>query len=267
MPRFVKLLPFLLLLAKFSYAQTDDVRVLQDALKDKQLWLRNYSADRTARYEWANGTLVDKPSRLHALSTFIPRSIKYEHDKLILEGERATLVRDIKQNKVFLAGRVPMTLEVELQNAPPDLVIPQIQEKLFFPNSNAAETNLPKPYANVLPFDVSRVPVPKRPTPILINGQWSDVESSKVTLPWLISSAEPHITDEASHAGVHGTVRLVVVVSDKGKVDGTWLAMPVGYGLEERAADAVRQYVFRPALYGNKSVGTMLQIEINFEVN
>jgi periplasmic protein TonB len=101
---------------------------------------------------------------------------------------------------------------------------------------------------------------------ILINGQWSDVQSSKVTLPWLISSAQPQITNEASHAGVHGTVRLVVVVSDKGKVDEIWLAMPIGYGLEERAADAARQYLFRPALYEKKSVGTMLQVEVNFDV-
>jgi IS1 family transposase len=132
MTRFVRLLPFLLLLAKFSYAQTDAVRVLQDALKDRQLWLRNYSADRTARYEWANGTLVDKPSRLHALSIFIPRSIKYEHDKLVLEGDRATVVRDIKQNKVFFAGKVPMTLEVDLQNAAPDIVIPQNRRNYSF---------------------------------------------------------------------------------------------------------------------------------------
>lgn len=265
MMRTLRFLPILILLAKLCCAQTD-IQSLENTLKDQQLWLRNYAADRTVQYDWNNGVLVHKPTRFRTLGAFVPHAITYKDNKLIFKGDRSTLVRDRKQGKTFLTGKTQMTLEVNLQNADPGIVIPHIRQMLFFPDMQTAEANLPQPYADRLPFDISKTPEPKGAAEIFLDNQWSKLEFTKITPPKLVSSVEPQLTDEARRAKARGSVYLIFVVSSSGHVEGIWSAFPFGFGLEEKAVDAVQKYVFKPAKYEDKPVGTPLQVEVNFEV-
>jgi hypothetical protein len=40
----------------------------------------------------------------------------------------------------------------------------------------------------------------------------------------------------------------------------------MGFGLDESAADAVRQYLFKPEQCDGRPVGTVLSVDVNFQV-
>jgi protein TonB len=68
-----------------------------------------------------------------------------------------------------------------------------------------------------------------------------------ITSPTCIVCPYPIYTDEARHVKVQGTVTLQVLVDAQGKAAEIRVVRGVGYGLEERAAQTVRGWKFRPA--------------------
>lgn len=49
-------------------------------------------------------------------------------------------------------------------------------------------------------------------------------------------------------------------------MDEVWLLRPLGFGLDENAANTVRQYVFKPAQLDGKPVEAELNMEVNFQI-
>lgn len=251
-----------------SWAQAD-VKALEEALKDKQMELRSYSADPVARYKWADGNLVALPSMLHALGVFTAHSVKQKKDRIIFEGERATLVHDAEKNQILLAGKTPMKLEIDLRGADPGVVLPGLQEKLFFPDTATAVSGLPSIAKGNLPVNINEAQGTKGADPkIFEDGRWLllSFTSPRYSVPKLISSAAPKFSDEARQAKISGSVTVLIGVTETGRVDDVWLVKPMGFGLDSNAANAVRRYVFEPARYDGRAVGTALMVVVNFQV-
>jgi protein TonB len=255
-----------------AFAQAD-VHSLQEALHGKQLGLRSYSADPVTSYLWADGKLVVGPVQLHGLEVFVDNSVQLKGRKIVFMGSRETLVR----NKSTLAqtGRSPMTLQVDLQGADPAVVIPQLQEALFFPHLQEAIDDLPKIVAHMLPGQIDES-VWRKIDPALAacdcyrifkDGDWVDVKKSeaKYMNPILIKQPDVEFSKEASESNISGTVRLSLHVSNMGRVDDVWLLRPMGYGLDQNAGSAVRQYVFQPAKLNGKPIDSVLNVEVNFQ--
>jgi hypothetical protein len=55
-----------------------------------------------------------------------------------------------------------------------------------------------------------------------------------------------------------GTITLIYVITDAGRVDEVWLAKPLSATLDESAAKSERDNVFQPATLDGKPVGTVL---------
>lgn len=255
-----------MILSKVALAQTD-TQTLESALKGKQKMLRSYSADTLANYDWVDGKLVAQPVKMYTFGMFITQSVTLTKNKLVLDGERGTVVSDVKANKVFLAGKTPMWLEVDLHDADPSIVISHLQEMMFFPDAQVATAALPELVADKVPFDISRTPKAKQDSVMVFDGgRWIrlDRQSTKMIPPQLISSVDPELSAEARRAGVKGSARFVFYVSETGQVREVWLANALGFGLDERAANAVRKYVFTPELCNGHPVGTALMVDVNF---
>lgn len=109
-----------------------DIRPLEQTLEGRPMALRSYSADSVASYVLAGGTLVPGPIRLHTLGVFTTRSVKVKRDKIVIEGERETLVRDVDKNQVEPIDEAPMRLEVDLHGADSATVLSRLKEMLFF---------------------------------------------------------------------------------------------------------------------------------------
>jgi TonB family protein len=84
--------------------------------------------------------------------------------------------------------------------------------------------------------------------------------------PKVRSRVEPEYNSVARTARVQGTVLLEAIVTKGGGAQIVRVIRPIGYGLEESAAEALSQWVFEPATRNGQPVDVHLYIEINFNL-
>jgi periplasmic protein TonB len=78
---------------------------------------------------------------------------------------------------------------------------------------------------------------------------------------------DPQYTDEAREAKVQGRVTIRVLVSAEGRAAQIRVIQGIGFGLDERAAEAVRSWKFIPARdAGRRAVPTWVTIEAFFRL-
>lgn len=85
-----------------------------------------------------------------------------------------------------------------------------------------------------------------------------------VSSPKLTKKVEPAFPPQASAIGAEGTVLLSIVVSTGGRAENIVLVKPLGYGLDQAAIDAVKQWTFEPGRKGGMPVPVLATIEVNF---
>ncbi len=84
--------------------------------------------------------------------------------------------------------------------------------------------------------------------------------------PELDERVEPEYTEEARIARQEGSVVLQADISPEGHAGNFHLLRSLGLGLDEKAVEAVRQWVFKPAHQGKKAVAYRAVLEIHFRV-
>jgi len=86
------------------------------------------------------------------------------------------------------------------------------------------------------------------------------------TAPVLLVKSEPAYSEEARKGKVQGTVILVVEIDADGHPRDIRVRRPLGFGLEERAIEAVGRWRFRPAYRNGKPVSCSAEVEVNFRL-
>src|SRR5262249_20359922 len=87
-----------------------------------------------------------------------------------------------------------------------------------------------------------------------------------VSAPALLFKKEPEYSEEARKAKYQGTVTLYVEVDPSGKATNIRVLHSLGWGLDEKAIEAVRQWKFRPGMKDGKPVTVQASIEVNFRL-
>jgi len=96
-------------------------------------------------------------------------------------------------------------------------------------------------------------------------GDAGTASQTDVTPPQVIESSPTIYTDEALAAHIEGTVTLEANVDTNGKVTMLRLVKGLGYGLDERARDAVLTWKFAPASRNGVAVQAITQIDVHFD--
>jgi TonB family protein len=65
---------------------------------------------------------------------------------------------------------------------------------------------------------------------------------------------------------VEGTVDLYVEIGLDGLASGIWVQRGLGYGLDEKAIEAVRQWRFQPGMRNGEPVTGTATIEVQFQM-
>jgi protein TonB len=89
---------------------------------------------------------------------------------------------------------------------------------------------------------------------------------SGITPPSIIREVRPDYTEEARRRGVEGDVELEIVVRADGSVGNVKVIRGLGSGLDQRAADAVRQWRFSPAKRFGTPVDVMVEVAVEFKL-
>jgi TonB family protein len=87
-----------------------------------------------------------------------------------------------------------------------------------------------------------------------------------VTPPLLVFKKDPDYSEEARKAKYQGVVTLYVVVGLDGKVTDVRVVHSLGLGLDEKAIDAVKQWLFKPGTKDGKPVRVSATVEVNFRL-
>src|ERR1044071_5584099 len=87
-----------------------------------------------------------------------------------------------------------------------------------------------------------------------------------MTPPKVIRKIDPTYSPEARSAGVQGSVLFELFVDENGLPAEIRLLSPLGYGLDERAQEAIQKWRFKPGLRNGKPVKTLANIEVNFRL-
>jgi TonB family protein len=249
-------------------AQTD-AKGLEHAWKGKLFGLRNFSADPVVQYRWVNRALTAGPVSFHSPSVLRVDSVKLKNNVLTIAGIRTTLVIDAKKGTPAVTGGSPIELEVDLGQTDPATVLPLLSDALFFPNVPAIIDAVPEPLRTIVPDGVkSNVALRKdKPFIYFADGEWKSVPKTASTVwPKVVKQVEPLYTEKARGEKFSGTVTLALRVTHEGKVEDVWLLKAVGMGLDEKAEEAVRQYVFAPAQVDGTPVDVILKVEVNFQI-
>jgi len=83
-------------------------------------------------------------------------------------------------------------------------------------------------------------------------------------LPRLLEQPKPPYPEEARKAGVEGQVVLLLKIDETGRVVSVKALSGPGYGMEEVAAKAARQFRFAPATVDGEPVGTEIRFTYTF---
>jgi periplasmic protein TonB len=88
-----------------------------------------------------------------------------------------------------------------------------------------------------------------------------------VGYPTCVYCPRPDYSKEAREKEIEGIVVLEVLVSREGKATEVKVLKSLGYGLDEKAIKAVKEWKFQPAIVNatGKAAGPWIQVEINFQ--
>lgn len=96
--------------------------------------------------------------------------------------------------------------------------------------------------------------------------QQAQPEQGRVVPPVLIEDVTAEYTDEAVKARVEGQVILELTINNSGEVRDVKLVQGLGYGLDEAAIEAAKNFRFRPATYNGEPIAVSLNFGIQFSL-
>ncbi len=82
----------------------------------------------------------------------------------------------------------------------------------------------------------------------------------------LISALDPPSNEYAQANGVAGIALYHAVVGPDGKVEEVVAGRPIGFGLDESAAQTIRKAIFQPAMKDGKPVPVALDLVVSFRI-
>ena len=87
-----------------------------------------------------------------------------------------------------------------------------------------------------------------------------------VTAPKIVSSLEPGSNEFAQKYNIAGMALFHTVVDPQGHPQVLAVAQPIGFGLDERAVEAIRKASFEPGLQNGKAVPVMVDLRVTFRI-
>jgi TonB family protein len=250
---------------------------------NRPLYLRGLWRNDTLHFD-PTGHLIDNSGVLtFTLSGFDLKSIRREHDKLVLEGRRMGLeFINGKQQRVSLGmgmlhNPADEPIHIEIAASPTgdygpaldaiftDGLVDLVPSLPFYWKSYAQDNFVPDFHA-LPPLAVATK------TPDQIRQSSSPQEEKPnhmddaIIPPKLLRPVEPKFNDVARRLQYGGTALVNLQVKSDGTVANLSVVRPLGLGLDENALIAVQQYVFTPAMRDGKPTQVELSVEVNFSI-
>lgn len=100
----------------------------------------------------------------------------------------------------------------------------------------------------------------------VLQAQTAPEAHSTDTQPSVLVRNDPEYSAEATRARAQSTVLLSIVIGEDGKAHDVHVAKGAGFGLDEKAIEAIATWVFRPATKDGHATPAPANIEMNFHL-
>lgn len=108
---------------------------------------------------------------------------------------------------------------------------------------------------------------PKVPTSELYSrGELFFVDQKTMKLPKATFSPDPEYSEIARMVKYQGVCVVGLILGKDGLVSDAWVTRKLGFGLDQKALEAVRQWKFDPAMKDGKPVPVLLNVEVQFRL-
>ena len=87
-----------------------------------------------------------------------------------------------------------------------------------------------------------------------------------VSAPVVISQVQPEYSEEARAARLEGVVKLEAIIHEDGSIQVLDVLQSLGFGLDEKAIEALEQWKFRPGMRNGEPVAVSMNIEVAFNL-
>jgi hypothetical protein len=252
----------------------------RDAVLHQQKYLRAFAADSEVRFRWDGSSLIEKIPQVRMTGPFIAESVYVDvkHDKVEIFGQVYALQLQ-KDSKVALSSASDAVhIEVDLNGADVSSLLPRLPDLLFYPSQAAAVADLRSGYGKLLPTQDDCCEARRKPTPGVSACDCAQLGTGSCNLkrlepgmiglepPQVVHSVDPEVSDEALTAHFRGRVEAILDVDPSGHPRDLWITRPAGYGLDQKAAEALGQYRFIPATCHGQPVSFDLYIDVGFQL-
>ena len=96
---------------------------------------------------------------------------------------------------------------------------------------------------------------------------WASSEASSAPVfASLEHSVDAEDSPEAREKRIQGASVVSLLVDDDGIPEKVTTVRPLGYGLDEKAIEAVNQYRLKPATYQGAPIPSRITVEVNFHI-
>jgi len=238
----------------------DQLDRLNKALLGQVMVIRNFYVAPTLTF-LADGTLVNNGGEQDwTRSELEVDKIRFESNSLMISGHKANFAYDSANDDLkSLPQKQKASVTIQFQSATPtDQEIKTALDHVFV-RREELESVVPPDARNLVrvggpcPYDAATVPkVMSFRGPILP--------------PRVISNPDPVYSDYARSAHIEGNVVLWGIVDVDGRLKCARVAHALGYGLDEQAIHAVKQWRFHPASKAGNPVPVQINIEIGFRL-
>lgn len=261
---------WLLVPVRSGQQPVDPFQLLVLQYKGKVLRVRHLLSDSKIKYD-VTGNLIGKGHSgqwtWHGAVEIA--NIEGKNGILKVQAHRVLMNYDLANHR-FNSIRLPETVEIQIDYPQNDAIDPAREWQKAFLSSTEAYPDGIQPYwksfidcllkPNVAECETDQKP--SQPVP----GTYKVDPKSGVSEPKIRSKVEPVYTNVARDAKVEGTVVLSAVIDENGRVEIVRVVRPLGWGLEEAAADALSKWRFEPAQKDGQPVRVSLNIEVNFNL-
>jgi protein TonB len=87
-----------------------------------------------------------------------------------------------------------------------------------------------------------------------------------ISAPKPVTTPDPEYTEEARNAKIQGTCILWLIVDANGHPRDVKVVRGLGYGLDSKALETVKQWVFEPAKKDGQAVNVQVSVEVGFRL-
>ncbi|MGI9100946.1 MAG: energy transducer TonB [Terriglobales bacterium] len=205
--------------------------------------------------------------------------VKIEQDQLRIDGRRAGELPEHEPYfpaKIIVVPGQDVHITVELPPARTEQDVRAIVARVFYKDTAEIVTDLP-PYWRG--YFAARGHEPKEQytvegdTIFILQPDVSEANfpiiykvGGRITKPKLLHDPEPEYEPAARDAKIQGTIVLWLVVDPEGKPQNIRIMRSLGFGLDDRAAQTVRDWRFQPATRDGQPVNVGLHVEVNFRL-